>query len=153
MNAAEYVNEIVVPTLRESRDEPRSRRRAYLAAITLFHVKDYLQIQGESGIEQTMRASAPVTFDAVHGICNGTKHGETKAWHPVQFTAGDDWDRPPAIFGEMRVGVSRLGDTKGGRDIRSGAGPVDIYYACKQVLAAFKANFPKHLGHCDIMDC
>jgi hypothetical protein len=43
MTPAEYVNDIVVPTVREFRDEPRSQRRAYLACMVTFHIKDHLQ--------------------------------------------------------------------------------------------------------------
>ena len=110
MTPAEYVNEIVVPTLREFRDQPRSRRRAYLAAITLFHVKDYLNRYGESNIEKTMRRVAPATFDVVRGVCNGTKHVSTDASHPVPFAAGKDRDRPGSTLGQMQTGVSFLGE-------------------------------------------
>ena len=43
MTPAEFLDEIVVPTLRECRDERRSRRRAYLACIAVFHIKDHLK--------------------------------------------------------------------------------------------------------------
>jgi hypothetical protein len=41
MTPADFVNDIVVPTVREFRDVRRSRRRAYLACIIVFHIKDH----------------------------------------------------------------------------------------------------------------
>ena len=66
------MSEIVVPTLRELRNERRSRRRAYLACIAVFHLSDHLENAGETGIEDAMRASCGVAFDVVRGVCNGT---------------------------------------------------------------------------------
>ena len=39
MTPADFMNEIVVPTLRDLRDDRRSRRRAYLACIAVFHLE------------------------------------------------------------------------------------------------------------------
>lgn len=101
-----------------------------------------------------MRHGGSTDFDVVRGICNGTKHVSTNASHNVPFTSGTDWDRPPAFAGVMIMGVSVLGDKKGGREIRTGAGGrVDIYHACNYVLTNFKTKFPKHLSNCDLTNC
>lgn len=75
-------------TLREFRDERRSRQRAYLACIAVFHVKDHLRKAGEKGVEPTMRGACGAAFDVVRGICNGTKHVETDGSHVISFRAG-----------------------------------------------------------------
>src|SRR5215207_7863998 len=98
MTPAEYVDEIVVPTVKEFRDNRRSRRHAYLACIAVFHIKDHVKKAGGTGVESTMRATCRKSFEIVRAICNGTKHVETNATHQIQFAAGDDWDRPPAIL-------------------------------------------------------
>jgi hypothetical protein len=59
------MTEIVVSTLREFRDERRSRRRAYLACIAVFHLKDHLKKAGETGIENAMRGACGTAFDVV----------------------------------------------------------------------------------------
>jgi hypothetical protein len=41
MAPAEFMDEIVVPTPHEFRDEWRLQRRAYLACIAVFHLKDH----------------------------------------------------------------------------------------------------------------
>lgn len=120
MTPSDFMNEIVVPTLREFRDERRSRRRAYLACIAVFHLKNHLKKAGESGIEAAMRAASGVAFDVVRGVCNGTKHVETDGTHSVGFRAGADSDRPPAILGELVLNVSQLDDVVGGREVLHG---------------------------------
>src|SRR5438105_1748710 len=107
MTPTDYMNQIVVPTLREFRDDRRARRLAYLACIATFHLKDHLKKAGEQGIETAMRASCGVAFDVVRGVCNATKHVETDGSHAVVFRVGEDTDRPPAIWGEAVWDVSR----------------------------------------------
>jgi hypothetical protein len=70
MTPAEFMDEIMVPTLREFRDERRSRRRAYLACIAVFHLKDHLSKAGEKGIEAAMRSECGIAFDVVRGPIN-----------------------------------------------------------------------------------
>jgi hypothetical protein len=153
---ADYVSEIVVPTLREFRDDRRSRRRAYLAAIAVFHIKEHLRQAGERNVERTMRAAGAKSahdFRVVRAICNGSKHVTTDASHLVPFSAGSDTDRPPAFFGQAVWGVSKFDDLDGGREITVGIARIDIYDACKAVLNEFVAGYPSRLGDCDISDC
>jgi len=149
---ANYVDEIALRALRDFKAEPRSRRRAYQACQAIFHIKDHLSKAGEDGIEDQMREAAGASFDVVRAICNGTKHVETDASHPIAFKAGEDWDRPPATLGQLMLGVSRLGDVSGGREIGQGPNRFDLYEACKSTYLAFCAAFPIHLGRCDTAD-
>jgi hypothetical protein len=153
MTPADFMNEVVVPTLRELRDERRSRRRAYLACIAVFHLKDHLKKVGENGVEETMRASCGIAFDVVRGVCNGTKHVETDGSHVVAFRAGDDTDRPPAVWGEAVWDVSRWDDAVGGREVQHGAGRHDVYECAKAVAVAYQKNYHAYLGACDLSDC
>jgi hypothetical protein len=150
MRPADYVNEIALPALRQARDDRASRWKAYVACMTVFHVKDYLKSVGERAIESAMRTAGGNAFDVCRGICNGTKHQATDSTHPISFRAGDDWHRPPARAGQMRVGASRLGDTLGGREIQAGPGSADLYDCAKKTLQLFQAIYPKHLGGCDL---
>ena len=153
MTPADFVNEIVIPTLRDFRDERRSRRRAYLACIAVFHLKDHLNKAGEKGVEGTMRTSCGIAFDVVRGVCNATKHVETDGSHVVAFRAGDDTDRPPAIWGEAVWDVSRWDDPVGGREVQHAGDRHDVYECAKQVAAAYLTNYPAQLGKCDLSDC
>jgi hypothetical protein len=153
MTPANFMDEIVVPTLREFRDERRSRRRAYLACIAVFHLKDHLKKAGEKGIENAMRASCGAAFDVVRGVCNGTKHVETDGSNAIAFRAGADTDRPPAIFGEAIFDVSRFDDAVGGREVRHGADRLDVYECAKAVAHAYQHLYPAQLRTCDLGDC
>lgn len=153
MTPAGFMDEIVVPTLRELRDERRSRRRAYLACIAVFHLKDHLKEAGEKGIEATMRASCGVAFDVVRGVCNGTKHVQTDGSHPVTFRVGEDSDRRPAKWGQARWNVSRWDDPVGGREVLDGATRHDVYECARAVAVAYQTKYPGHFGGCDLSSC
>ena len=144
------MDEIVIPTILEAKAEPRSRRRAYLACIVTFHLNDYLKSVGHKKTEDKMRVATGDAFDVVRGVCNGTKHVQTNDKHPIPFTSGKDWYRPPAIAGLLVLGLSRLGDSKGGREIGSGADRKDIYGAVKSLVTAFVASYPSELGASDL---
>lgn len=153
MTPQEFMNEIVLPTVKDLAVNRRSRRHTYLAAIVTFHIKDHLQKTGEAGIESKVRAKCGDNFDLVRAICNGTKHVLTNETHSIPFSVGDDWDRPPAIAGQMLCGISRLGDTAGGREIgNSGPERKDIYFSIKAVLSAFCECYPSYLGNSDLSD-
>jgi len=142
---SDYLREIVLPTFEEFNQKRLSRRLAYLVCMVIFHLKDHLKNAGAIKVEETMHRDAPIAFDVVRAVCNGTKHVETDNSHPIAFRAGDDWDRPPAFCGVMVAGISVLGDLKGGRDIRQGHARIDIYEACRQTLETFKKNYSSQL--------
>jgi hypothetical protein len=151
MSPADYVREVVLPTMCEFKENRRSRRNAYLTCMAVFHIKDHLRKAGEEEVEKKMRRATGKSFDVVRAICNGTKHVETDASHPIQFRAGADFDRPPGRAGEMEAGISRIGDLEGGREM--GFDPserFDIYDTCKVTLKAFSDLFPNRLGNCDL---
>jgi hypothetical protein len=150
MTPQQFMDEIVLPTIVELKNAPRSRRRAYLACIITFHLKDHLKAAGEKEIEKTMRATSGAAFDVVRSICNGTKHVQTDKTHKIPFAIGKDTDRPPAILGQMVLGVSRLGDPHGGREIGAGQKRWDIYSVVKKVLNSFCSSYPAHLGATDL---
>jgi hypothetical protein len=151
MKPEDYVREIVLPTAREFKANPRSRRHAYLTCMVVLHLKDHLRKAGEGSIEKKMREATGNSFDVVRAICNGTKHAATDPkTHRIQFEVGDDFDRPPGRAGQAQAGISRAGDPTGGREF--GQNPnerVDIYGACKTTLEKFCTVFPNRLGNCD----
>ncbi len=139
MTPAEYVSEIVLPTVREFRNERRSRRRAYLACIVTFHVKDHLIETGEAKAEDVMRAVEPA-FAIIRDVCNGTKHVEAKFRPTIPFRVGADRDRPPAIWDEMEWDVSHWDDLVGGRDVMADADWLDLY---ESVRVGIRGHVPR----------
>jgi hypothetical protein len=152
MAPADFMAEIVLPTVLEFREEPRSRRRAYLACIATFHVKDHLAEAGERDVETAMRDETGIAFDVVRDVCNGAKHREATRRPRVGFLVGADSDRPPAIGGVAESGVSRGGDAEGGREIEAGGQRVDLYDTCTTVLRAYVALYPHHFTGCDLSE-
>jgi len=153
MTPAQFMDEIVTPTLREFRDERRSRRRAYLACIAVFHLNDHLKKAGEKRIENAMRKECGIAFDVVRGVCNGTKHLETDGSHPVAFRAGDDTERPPMIWGEAVWDVSRWDEGVGGREVAHEGDKHDLYDCVKAVAVAYQKLYPARLNGCDLGEC
>ena len=147
MTPADYMNEIVVATLRDFRDDRRSRRQAYLACIAVFHLKDHLKKVGVQSVENRMRGTCGIAFDVVRGVCNGTKHVETSAKHVVAFRVGDDTDRPPGVWDEAVWDVSRFDDADGGREVQHGVERHDVYECAKAVAAPLLERVPpKRVG-------
>lgn len=152
MTPAEYVTEIVAPTLRECKDERQSRRRAYLACITVFHVKDHLKEAGETKVQDTLEKFGCQHYEAVRGFCDGAKHAELKRPHEVPFPSGADFWRPPAIASVMVVGLSALGDSYGGREFQHGDERFDLYFSARSLLIDYRNCYPHHLSSCDLHD-
>ncbi|MCJ2093137.1 hypothetical protein MKK67_11605 [Methylobacterium sp. J-072] len=149
MQPAEFMAEIVLPTVLEFRNDRRSRRRAYLACIVTFQMNDHLKKAGEKRPEDALRAATDLSFDVVRGVCNGTKHVWTNDSHPIAFVIGDDQDRPPAICDDLECDASELEDGAGGRSIETDQGSVDLYDACAAVLRAYAEIYPQHFIRCD----
>jgi hypothetical protein len=151
MTPAEYLAEILLPTAIEFRDERRSRRRAYLACIAAFHMKDYLRRAGAKGVEDAVREACISNgdFDLVRDVCNGAKHLEATRFGLLPFRAGSDYERPPFRAGELECGISMVGDVLGGREVQTPRGRFDLFHAVRNVLLAYEKAFPSHLKGCD----
>ena len=92
MTPAEYVNEIVLPTVREFRDDRSSRRREYLACIVANHVRDHLGVAirtaGQAVTAPFNRNEEDNLEVVLRGICNGVKHVGLDRRHRYPFRPG-----------------------------------------------------------------
>lgn len=166
MTPAEFAREVVIPTIEEFRDDRTSRRRAYLAAVVVYHLRDHLaeatavltgdpkrdrraiQIAAEQ-VDAAVRGRTPFgSFDVVRGVCNGAKHATTRQQHVVRFTAGTDETRPPGTAGSLEVAPGLLVDPTGGREVVVGNARLDLYQAVRRTLSAFLALYPDLLSEC-----
>lgn len=152
MTPTEYLAEIVLSTLEEARNEPQSRRRAYLACIAVYHLFDYLEAAGEKDVRSRARGECRDAYEAVRSVCNGVKHGETELRHVLRFASGSDYWRPPGRAGEAQAGVSQVGDPRGGREFTAADQRHDIYWSAVRLLNWMKVTFPQvfhglDLGH------
>lgn len=113
ISAAEYIDEIVEPTLRDLELNPTSVRHAFLAAVTVYHTIDYMDVRNK---RQRFRGQSRA-FCIVDRVAHAFKHVRAghqndRNNHPLEY--GDVIPRPPAAWGVMVLGLSRIGDTTGG---------------------------------------
>lgn len=133
MNALEFYDSIVVPTVSEFESNPTDKRRAFLACLAAFHLCDYLEPDRAKRriLYEKLRLECP-QFETVERVANAFKHTVSgRRPLPVNLV----YSRPPAIAGRMQAGVSRLGDFKGGVEVWGERG-TDIAFALSQTLSA-----------------
>ena len=121
-----------------------------------YHLKDYLQKSG-ADVEPTMKSfDRRREFEAVRAVCTAAKHKEfagQKYADNIPFNAGDDYDRPPALWDQGVWDLSRSDDAVGGREIAKNLGGLDIYECVKTVLKTYEFHFSALLEGVDFSDC
>lgn len=100
MLPSEYVSEIVLPTVDEYLTATGDLRRAILACVVTYHVRDYLAAAiGCETWEVNLRIKAlcgAFSLDVVEGVCNGSKHVRNTKHGDFKFTPGDE--KPISVF-------------------------------------------------------
>jgi hypothetical protein len=155
MTPAQFATEIVVPTVREFRENRRSRRHAYLACFAAYHLKDYLKKAGADAEFAMKLHGGSRCFEAVRAVCIAAKHVEfagARSEH-ISFKSGEDYDRPPAVWDQLQWDLSRWGDEHGGREIAPELGGLDLYESVKTVLRAYDFHFEFLFADVDFSDC
>lgn len=150
MTPTDYLEEILLPTLKEYEEDVSSRRKAYLACIVMYHLSDYLKKAGAEDPPRSMRGQCSVAWNVVHAVAIGAKHRDnTDNKNPIKFTAGSDAFRPPAVAGAMICGWSQLGDVDGGLEIDAGEDDLmaDILPSLRTVLKQYKILFGAEYLH------
>jgi hypothetical protein len=108
---AEYVEVVVLPTVRDFMAKPADRRLAYLAAIAAYHIPDYLmrasrpanRDKGDAELKRIrarLRSDLTHWYDVIEGMANGAKHCGRDAKGGAPFKPGDEEYVPPFGFGE-----------------------------------------------------
>lgn len=167
MTPAEYVEIVVLPTVREFLARPGYRRLAYLSAIATYHVVDYLmRTNAPSGndpkardarkaeikrIEGIIAKTCPDEFAVVEGMCHGTKHCGMDREDVFRFTPGQEV--PSKTFGFAEAGdtagfggtfaTPRLVVHHNGRDII-------VDEAVVRFLSVCQNEFGEHLSGSDL---
>ena len=112
MNASDYLDQIVEPTLAEYEREPTSVRRGFLACVAVFHTVDYLaHPKSPSTLRQSFRKQSSA-FALIDRIAHAFKHVETGKASALR--ASDVISRPPAIWDKGTWDLSRWDDPIGG---------------------------------------
>jgi hypothetical protein len=118
MLPSEYVSEIVIPTVDEYLAATGDLRRAILACVVTYHVRDYLAEAGicsRTEVDRRIKALCAFSFDVVEGVCNGSKHVRNTKRGDFKFTPGDEksipvaaWDVPGAGWDMGRLDIPGL---------------------------------------------
>ena len=100
MTPAEYITEVVLPTVDEYLAARGDVRRAVLACIVSWHTRDYLKQAlrlGLADVDEKMDGLCKFSYDVVEGIANGSKHfRNTKG--DFHYTPGDEKHVPAFAF-------------------------------------------------------
>jgi len=159
----QYVEQIVLPTLREFLTACDDRRRAYLACLVICHCADitglaeaatapgFAALRGRprrhalnaatKAVQDEMRQRCGGMFDVVQGIANGTKHPGRLPLLPwtERNVRAFAWGEPGAGCGQGRWGGPGLA-----LDVDGGLLCLDEF--AQQVLGAYICAYPIHLG-------
>ena len=153
MTPQDYMDEILLPSLAAYEADTSSRRLAYLACITMFHLKDFLEKAGVETPEVEMLKHCEAAWNVVHAVAVGAKHADNldrpSKKNPIKFVAGTDDYRPPAVAGLMECGWSECGDEEGSIVIPvvdegddNLALEADLLYSLRTVLLQYRKQFP-----------
>ena len=153
MLPAAYMSSIVLPTVDEYLVAMGDQRRAYLACIATYHVRDYLaRAEGikEAKISQSMRSVCANSFDVVEGICNGSKHsGNT--YDDFLFAPGAEQVIPPTGYGVGGYSVGRYGGAPGLVVQHKGHRMLVDFGLCA-VLSGYGQLYPAHFASIDFQE-
>ena len=99
MSPSVYLNQIIFPTVDEYLAATGDLRRAILACVVTYHVRDYVAEEGicsKTEVDRRIKALCTFSFDVVEGVCNGSKHVRNTKHGDFKFTPGDE--KPIPIF-------------------------------------------------------
>jgi hypothetical protein len=117
MDARQYADMIVDPTIAEFESNPRAVRRAFLACVVTFHMIDYItHPKGSSARRDEFRKASPA-FATIDRVAHALKHvttGTPSSPTLKPLAAGQVIERPPAAWDSGVWGLSQWGDEIGG---------------------------------------
>jgi hypothetical protein len=118
MLPSEYVSGIVLPTVDEYLAATGDLRRATLACVVTYHIRDYLAEVGvcsRTEVDRRVKARCAFSFDVVEGVCLGSKHVRNTERGAFKFALGDEkpvsiaaWDGSGAGWDEARLDIPGL---------------------------------------------
>jgi hypothetical protein len=152
MSPSVYLNQIILPTVDEYFAEPGNLRRAILACVVTYHIRDYLKAAGscsKTEVNRRIRALCAFSFDVVEGVCNGSKHFRNRLGD-FGFTPGDEkplpafyWDVPGSGWDVSRWDIPGL-------EVEHHGQRVFIDLCLCAVLAAVGRAFPEEFSGVDL---
>lgn len=118
-----YLGEIIKPTVDDFRQQPSSVRLGFLACVAIDHSVDYLAFprdltrwdgnehrEKRRNLRKQFRDES-MAFRLASEAANAFKHVKTTSERGLEVA--EVYERPPALAGEMMVGLSMVGDATG----------------------------------------
>lgn len=142
MDATQYADEIVDPTIADFEREPRSKRLAFLACVATFHMIDYIQNPAKPNARRKEYRRESSAFATVDRVAHAFKHvatGDPRSPTSEPLAIDQVIDRPPAIWGEMVWDLSRWDDEAGGVTI-AGEHECDLLEELKEAAGFLRSK-------------
>lgn len=157
LSPSAYLNEIVLPTVKEFEDDSTSLRRAYLACVTAYHFVDVVAYATSKDVNAVMRdiTSSSQHFLMIRDICVLAKHqwlDPTKAGNKDRsdLISQNDLERGPrAAFtdGSYWSDGSSWTDMADVVRVRDGRGlPVDVLFCVTDAIRAIREYLASNPG-------
>jgi hypothetical protein len=153
MLPSEYVSEIVLPTVDEYLAATGDLRRAILACVVTYHVRDYLAEAGicsRSEFDRRIRALCAFSFDVVEGVCNGSKHVRNTIRGDFKYSPGDEKPIPVFAFDVAGAGFDEGRLDIPGLEVEHQGQRVFIDFCLCTVLGATGLAFPAEVSSVDL---
>jgi hypothetical protein len=107
-NSKEYLEQLLTPSVEELAKEPTSSRLAIQAAISCWHLHDWVWAEHKTHLRATLGFQSKddfvvyllancAAFEAIQGIANGSKHLRSEQQEPRSTT------RQWAVFGSLAL--------------------------------------------------
>jgi len=106
------MTKIVLPTVEEYLADRGNPRRAIIACVMAYHVRDYMEKAGactKQDVDRAIKGLYPLSWEVVEGVCNGSKHVRNTQRGNFKFTIGDQRRIPAFTAGVSFWGHARLG--------------------------------------------
>ena len=142
MDAKQYADMIVDPTIAEFESDPRAVRRAYLACVVTFHMIDYITRPKEPSARREEFRRASPAFATIDRVAHALKHvstGDPRSPTQKPLAAGQVIERPPAAWDSGAWDLSRWDDGIGGVTI-AGEHHRDLLADVKEAAAFLRSK-------------
>jgi hypothetical protein len=131
---AQYLEEIVEPTVRDFEQNPTSRRHAFLACVAVCHGADYLAFPDDAGALRQRFEHQSREFKIANDVGHAFKHVVQGRRSDPRMKASEVIPRPPAYFGTAVWDLSQWSDPVGGVTL-DGDREVDLLATVRAAVA------------------
>ena len=131
---AQYLEEIVEPTINDFEANPTSRRHAFLACVVACHGVDYLAYPGDPRTLRQQYRHQCADFKIIDDVGHAFKHVVAGKRDDPRMKASEVVSRPPAYWGQAVWDLTKWDDRVGGVTL-DGEREVDLLNTVKNAVS------------------